>query len=75
MIASKAPLGVLTDADWPSVVMASKLWAEFMEDSENMNTARLTRLHRMLGDFGMNPAERASLSVPKPKAANIFDGF
>jgi hypothetical protein len=72
MIASKAPMGVLTDADWPSVVMAAKLWAEFMADSENFNTARVTRLHRMLGDFGLNPSDRAGMSIPKPKEENVF---
>jgi hypothetical protein len=75
MIASKAPLGVLTDADWPSVVMAAKLWAEFMTDSAGFNTARLTRLHRILGDFGLNPPDRASLSIPKPEEPNPFDQF
>jgi hypothetical protein len=75
MIASKAPMGVLTDADWPSVVMAAKLWAEFMADSAGFNTARLTRLHRILGDFGMNPSDRASLNIPKPKEPNPFAEF
>ena len=73
MIASKAPMGVLMDSDWPSVVMAAKLWAEFMADSINFNTARLTRLHRILGDFGLNPSDRASLSIPKPRQYNPFD--
>lgn len=72
---SEGPLGVLTDADWPSVVMAAKLWAEFMADSINFNTARLSRLHRILGDFGLNPSDRASLSTPKPKEPNSFAEF
>jgi hypothetical protein len=75
MLAEKAPLGVLTDSDWPTVVMAAKLWAEFMSDSASFNTSRLTRLHRILGDFGLNPSDRASLSIPKPKEANPFEQF
>ena len=75
MIASKAPMGVLTDADWPSVVMAAILWAEFRAEPAAFNTARVTRLHRMLGDFGLNPSDRAGMSIPKPKTENPFDQF
>ena len=72
MIASKAPLGVLMDADWPSVVMASILWAEFRADPAAFNTSRLTRLHAILGNFGLNPSDRASLNIEKPRTENQF---
>jgi hypothetical protein len=29
----------------------------------------------MLGKFGMNPVDRASLSIPPPPKAGDFDGF
>ncbi|MCB1688655.1 MAG: hypothetical protein KDI33_09230 [Halioglobus sp.] len=74
-IVERAPLGVLTAADWQCVVLASKLFAEAMRDSESMNAARLSRLHSLLGDMGMTPSARASLSIAKPKEVNPFDQF
>ena len=74
-IVERAPLGVLTAADWQCVVLASKLFAEAMRDTENMNAARLSRLHSLLGDMGMTPSARASLSIPQPKEASPWDEF
>ncbi|GAB5449931.1 MAG: hypothetical protein Hals2KO_02590 [Halioglobus sp.] len=74
-IVERAPLGVLTAADWQCVVMASKLFAELMRDSEAMNAARIGRLHSLLGDMGLTPSARASLSIPQPKAPNPFDAY
>ena len=74
-IVERAPMGVLTAADWQSVVIASKLFAEFMRDSEACNAARISKLCSVLGSFGMNPSDRASLSLPQPKAINPFDEF
>jgi hypothetical protein len=74
-IASRAPLGVLTGADWQACVMASKLFAEFMRDSEAFNAAKLSRLQSLLGSFGMTPSDRASLSIAQPKAENPFEQF
>ena len=71
-IVERAPLGVLTAADWQSVVIASKLFAAFMRDSDAFNAAKLTRLHSLLGDMGMTPSARASLNIPKPKEENPF---
>jgi hypothetical protein len=71
-IVDRAPIGVLASADWIAVVMAAKLFAEFMRDSEAMNAAKLSRLHSLLGDMGMSPSSRASLSIPEPKAENPF---
>ena len=71
-IVKRAPLGVLTAADWHAVVLASKLFAEAMRDCEAMNAARLSRLQSLLGCFGMTPSDRAGLAIPKAKAANPF---
>jgi len=74
-IVERAPMGVLTAADWHCVILASKLFAEAMRDTENMNAARLSRLHSLLGDMGMTPSARASLSIPQPKEPNPFEKF
>jgi hypothetical protein len=74
-IVERAPVGVLTAADWQAVVMASKLFAEFMRDSEAMNAARLSRLQSLLGSFGMTPSDRASLSLPGAKEINPFEAL
>ena len=71
-IVERAPIGVLTAADWQCVVLASKLFAEAMRDCEAMNAAKLSRLHSLLGDMGMTPSTRASLSIPQPKEVNPF---
>lgn len=71
-IARKAPVGVLTAADWHSVVLASLLFAQVMRDPESVNAAKLSRLHSLLGDMGMTPSTRASLSLPEPKTENPF---
>lgn len=71
-IVERAPLAVLTAADWQAVVIASKLFAEVMRDCENMNAARLSRLHSLLSDMGMTPSARASLSIAQPKEENPF---
>lgn len=65
--AARAPVGVLTAADWPILLMASKLMAEFMFDSTAMNAGRLGRLQSLLGTFGMTPSDRAKLSIPKAR--------
>ena len=75
MICERSPCGVLTDSDWPLVVVAAKLWAEFMSDSAAFNAARLTRLHHILADLGMSPPGRGSLEIAIPKADNPFLQF
>ncbi len=72
MLLERAPVGVLRAADWPSVVLGAKLFSEFMADSAAFNAAKLTRLHRILADFGMTPTGRGSLEIPKPKEENPF---
>ncbi len=74
-LVDRAPLGVLTAADYYSVVMAAKLLAEFFSNYAAFTPARLARLHSLLGQFGMTPSERAKLSIPKAKEVNPFDAF
>ena len=74
-IVNRAPMGVLTSADYLPVIMAAKLMAEAMTDFAGMTPGRMARLHSLLGQFGMTPAERAKLSIPKAKEANPFDEF
>jgi hypothetical protein len=71
-IISRAPVGVLTGADWCATVLAARLFAEAMNDFQGMNAARLARLHSLLGDFGMSPTSRASLAIPQAKQDNPF---
>ena len=74
-LVDRAPMGVLTSADYYSVVMAAKLLAEFFGNYADFSHARMARLHSLLGQFGMTPSERAKLSIPKAKEANPFDEF
>lgn len=66
-IVARAPLGVLTAADYMPVLLAAKLMAEAMADFPGFNPAKLGRLQSLLGTFGMTPSDRAKLSIPKAK--------
>lgn len=74
-IVKRAPTGVLTAADWPAVVMAAKLFSEFLRNSEGMNAARITKLQVLLGKFGMTPVDRASISIPEKPKHNPWAAF
>ena len=74
-LAENAPVGVLTRSDRHSVEVAACLLAEFRVDRAAFNAARISKLQTLLGSFGMNPSDRASLSIPKPKAENPFAEF
>jgi hypothetical protein len=75
LIADRAPLGVLTEADGIAVEMAAKMLAAAWADFEGMTDGRLSRLMSTLGTFGMNPSDRAKLSIEKAPDANPFDQF
>ena len=66
-IVNRAPLGVLTQADWISVLACAKLCAEMMADFSAFSPGKLGRLQSLLGAFGMTPSDRAKLSIPKAK--------
>lgn len=67
-IVSCVPDGVLTGADLPSVKLVVMLYAEFLEKGVEMPTQRMNRLSLDMGKLGLNPADRAKLSVEKPKS-------
>jgi len=74
-IVSYAAMGVLTQADRLSVEIAARLLAESRVGFIEMPTARLSRLHVMLGQFGMTPSERSKLNIERPRDANPFTAF
>lgn len=67
------PHGVLGNADGICVEIVACLLSEFRDDPVAMPASRLTRLSTELGKLGLNPAARASLSIPQPKRKNPFD--
>jgi hypothetical protein len=71
-IVDEAPLGVLTKADRGNVAIAARLTAEMEADFAGFPTSRLALLNKMLGQFGMSPADRAKLSIPQEKNENSF---
>lgn len=74
-IAQTAPLGVLTEADRLDVEITAKLLAASWTDFAEMTDGARKQLHTMLGKYGMNPADRAKLSIEKPKDASPLDEF
>lgn len=74
-IIERAPVGVLTAADWHSVEMASCLMAEYRRDRTGFAAGKMGRLQSLLGRFGMTPADRASLNIEKPKDGNPYDNL
>ena len=74
-IVSHAPLGVLTEADRLTVELVARLLAMSWADFEHMTEGRLTRLLATLGTFGMNPSDRAKLSIEKIPDVNPFEPF
>lgn len=71
-IAMHAPVGVLTSADRLSVEIAAELLARKRRDFDAFPTADRKHLDVMLGKFGLNPSDRAKLSIEKPKDASSF---
>ena len=66
-IVKAVPDGVLTGSDLPAVKMVVSLYAEFLEFGIKMPCQHMTRLCTDMGKLGLNPADRARLSVEKPK--------
>ncbi|MDJ0806440.1 MAG: hypothetical protein QNJ78_06355 [Gammaproteobacteria bacterium] len=67
------PDGVLGDCDAWAVELACVLMDEFRTNPLEFSAAKLTRLEALLGKFGMTPADRAKISVPKGREKNRFD--
>lgn len=72
-IVSYSPVGVLTEADRLAVELAACLLAEFRDDRAGFAAGKMGRLQSMLGQFGMNPSDRAKLSIEKPKDDNPYN--
>ena len=70
--AELAPTGVLTSADAPALELAACLMAEFRTVKSDFPATKIGRLQGLLGAFGMTPADRAKLSIEKPKDVNPF---
>lgn len=67
------PEGVFANCDRWAVEIACVLMAEFRAAPQMMSGARLSRLDSLLGRFGIVPADRSRVSVPKQKEKNPFD--
>lgn len=68
--------GVLTKCENGTVAMAAIEWSAYLENPAEYQTSRLGLLHKMLGQFGLTPSERAKLSIGKPGGeANPFDNL
>jgi hypothetical protein len=67
-ITEKAPLGVLKDSDEIFVVLVSVLLCKVMTGKAKAADHQL--LSTSLGKLGMNPSDRAKISIPAPKKRN-----
>lgn len=67
------PGGVFSASDVVHVEMVTVLLTEFREDSAGMQTARIGRLSAEMGKLGLNPSDRAGLTVDKSKANKYAD--
>lgn len=68
--------GVLGEADRMGLEVMVKLIHLMRTDFEGMTGAQLARLNGLLSQFGMTPADRTKISVPKDKdKGNPFEGM
>ena len=74
-IVGDAPVGVLTSADRIYVEIVARLLVEMREDFAGMMTSRLALLTTMLGKMGMNPSDRARLTVPAQPEPDPADEY
>ena len=73
-IVREAPPGVLTGADRMAVVQLSILTSEMFEKGlrGTMAVPRMQLMNKLLGQFGMTPADRSKISLPDKPADNPF---
>jgi len=68
--------GVLGEADRMALELMVKLICIVRNDFEAMTGAQLARLNGLMSQFGMTPADRTKISVPKDKnEGNPFEGM
>jgi len=70
IIVNKCIDGVLGEADWVAVALASKLFAKAM--TGDISNPEGVLLKSYLSQFGMTPADRSKIAVPKEKPKNRF---
>lgn len=71
IITTKAIDGVLGEADWLAVGLASKIVARCIAGTNSVQDETIAL--RYLGQFGMTPSERSKITLPKKTKANRFE--
>jgi phage terminase small subunit len=69
------PAGVATASDAFAFEVFCTLAAQFRSDPKEFPASKLIRLETLWGRFGLDPSQRAKLSVPKGPKKNEFDDF
>lgn len=69
------PAGVLGNTDRVALETMCKLIFKMRFDFDNMTAAQLGKLETFLARFGMTPADRSKIVMPKKKDSNPFDGM
>ena len=70
-----APPGVITSADRQHVEQLAILLAQYRVEGDDFHLNKRLALIKMLGHLGMNPSDRAKLSIPTQKIDNPFAKF
>jgi len=68
-------LGLLTSRDGEAFGMLCTLAAEFRKDAGGMSANRISRLDALMQRFGMDPASRTRISVPRKDQSNEESRF
>ena len=72
-IVSIVPPGVLTNADALIVESLAVLWTRYRIDKSEMPPALISRIDIQMGRLGLSPADRAKLTVEKPRENKFAD--
>lgn len=74
-IVGTLPAGILGDTDRVALETMCKLIFKMRYDFDNMTAAQLGKLETFLARFGMTPADRTKIVMPKAKPKNSFEGM
>lgn len=74
-IVSLCPPGVLGNSDRIALEMTVRLLVQFRNDPDEFPASRMGHLISLLSRFGLTPADRSKISVPKGNGKNPFDAF
>lgn len=58
-------VGLVTEGDGQAFGMMCSLASEFRADAQKMSANRISRLDALMQRFGMDPASRTRISIPK----------